>query len=92
MIPLLLLLLCAVLLLHAYAGYPASLWLLGFARRRVAPSRFSPNDELPKVSIVFSVYNEAAVLAEKLENCLALDYPADRREVVAASDASDDGS
>ena len=33
---------------------------------------------MPTVSLLVPVYNEEKVIREKIENCLALDYPADR--------------
>src|SRR5262249_41180580 len=36
--------------------------------------------------------NEADTIRQKLDHTLALDYPADRREVLVASDASDDAT
>ena len=49
-------------------------------------------EELPEVSIVIAAYNEESVLRAKLENTLAIDYPADRLDVVVVSDASTDGT
>jgi cellulose synthase/poly-beta-1,6-N-acetylglucosamine synthase-like glycosyltransferase len=40
--------------------------------------------------VIVAAYNEEAVIERRLENLLALDYPADRLEVVVTSDASTD--
>ena len=78
--------------LYSYVGYPVLLRLLG-STRRAAPTRPSPSpSDLPVVSIVSPVYNEAAVIAETLEAILRLDFPADRRQIVVVSDASTDGT
>ena len=45
---------------------------------------------LPPVSFIISAYNEEAAIGAKLENTLALDYPADRLEVIVVSDGSTD--
>ena len=45
---------------------------------------------LPPVAIVIAAYNEETVIARRLENLLALDYPADRLQIVVTSDASSD--
>jgi cellulose synthase/poly-beta-1,6-N-acetylglucosamine synthase-like glycosyltransferase len=45
---------------------------------------------LPFVSIIVIVRNGERNIAEKIENCLALDYPKDRLEVIIASDGSED--
>jgi len=76
---------------YAYAGYPALLWLL--TRRR---DTRGANDEdafdWPTISISLPAFNEAASIAGTLDALLALDYPADRRQVVVVSDASTDGT
>jgi cellulose synthase/poly-beta-1,6-N-acetylglucosamine synthase-like glycosyltransferase len=42
--------------------------------------------------MVISAYNEAAVIRQKLENAVALDYPKDLLEIVVISDASSDAT
>ncbi|MBI5451152.1 MAG: glycosyltransferase family 2 protein [Gammaproteobacteria bacterium] len=46
---------------------------------------------LPRVSLIITARNESLRIQAKLENALAVDYPADRFEIIVASDASDDG-
>ncbi|MEJ2719869.1 MAG: glycosyltransferase family 2 protein [bacterium] len=46
--------------------------------------------DLPDVSIVISVFNEEAVIEERIRNCLSLDYPREKLEIVIASDGSTD--
>jgi cellulose synthase/poly-beta-1,6-N-acetylglucosamine synthase-like glycosyltransferase len=41
---------------------------------------------------LIAAHNEELVIAERLENALALDYPKERLEVVVASDGSSDGT
>ena len=77
------------LVAHTYLIYPVLLYLLTLGRR--AP-RYASLEEWPEVAIVISAYNEEAVLRAKLENTLAIDYPADRLDVVVISDASTDGT
>jgi cellulose synthase/poly-beta-1,6-N-acetylglucosamine synthase-like glycosyltransferase len=75
------------LVIYVYAGYPLVLaaWSRVSGRRQPA----GPGD-LPHVSIVLAVRNEAARLPGRLENLFALDYPPDRIEIVVASDGSSD--
>ncbi len=75
--------------LATYAVYPVSLMLLGALRRRRPPVA---GNATPRVTLVVSAYNEAAVIRDKIENALALDYPRDRLEVMVISDGSDDGT
>ena len=44
------------------------------------------------VTVVFPAYNEEAVIAKKLDNSLALDYPPDKFDILVASDGSKDGT
>lgn len=46
--------------------------------------------ELPYVSLVIAAHNEGAVIAEKMQNCAALQYPADRLEILVACDGCSD--
>jgi cellulose synthase/poly-beta-1,6-N-acetylglucosamine synthase-like glycosyltransferase len=72
----------------AYAGYPALIALLAILR----PQCVRRADITPTVSLVIAAYNEAGHLARKLENCLQLDYPPDRLEIIVASDGSHDAT
>jgi cellulose synthase/poly-beta-1,6-N-acetylglucosamine synthase-like glycosyltransferase len=77
-----------VLLLYAYAGYP--LLLRALARWRPPAERPPPPADWPRISICVAVYNEEAQIRETLESLLAIDYPADRRQILVVSDASTD--
>jgi biofilm PGA synthesis N-glycosyltransferase PgaC len=76
----------AALVFYTYAGYPLLLWIFQFVLRR--PVKKSPIE--PSVSLLISAYNEAVVIGEKVRNSLQLDYPADKLEIVVASDGSSD--
>jgi cellulose synthase/poly-beta-1,6-N-acetylglucosamine synthase-like glycosyltransferase len=76
----------AAALLYAYAGYPALVWLVS----RLRPRAVLRGSVEPSVSVVITAYNEERDLRAKLENTLALDYPADKLEVIVASDCSSD--
>ena len=76
----------AAALLYAYAGYPALVWLVS----RVRPRAVLRGSAEPAVTVVITAYNEERDLARKLENTLALDYPADKLEIIVASDCSSD--
>ena len=75
----------AALVVYVFLGYPVVLCGLQIFRRRVRKENITPT-----VSLLVPVYNEAAVIAAKLRNALALDYPSDRLEIVIASDGSTD--
>jgi cellulose synthase/poly-beta-1,6-N-acetylglucosamine synthase-like glycosyltransferase len=73
---------------YAYAGYP--LLLAGVARVRGRRPVPAPPAEWPRVSISLPAYNEEGQIRGALDSLLALDYPADRREILVVSDASTD--
>lgn len=78
------------ILLHTYAGYPISLALLRIILGDRSRHRMGDSGWTPSVAIVISAYNEEKVIGEKVRNCLELDYPADRIEIVVVSDGSTD--
>jgi biofilm PGA synthesis N-glycosyltransferase PgaC len=73
----------------AYLGYP--LYLALWARLRPAPP-VRKASITPSVSVVIVAHNEESRLAGKIRNCLELDYPRDRLEILVASDGSTDGT
>jgi biofilm PGA synthesis N-glycosyltransferase PgaC len=73
--------------LYAYVGYPALLCLLAWLRPAPPVKRTKGT---PRVSLVIVAHNEESVIAAKLRNCLQLDYPRDRLEIVVVSDGSTD--
>jgi cellulose synthase/poly-beta-1,6-N-acetylglucosamine synthase-like glycosyltransferase len=76
----------AAFIVYAYVGYPLLLWILQFVFRK--PVRKAPIE--PSISLMISAYNEARVIASKVRNSLALDYPAEQLEIVIGSDGSTD--
>jgi cellulose synthase/poly-beta-1,6-N-acetylglucosamine synthase-like glycosyltransferase len=87
------------LVIYTYLGYPCLLFLLtgmhqlvqdlNFALRRRERRSRHPR-ELPSVSLVFSAYNEEAVVEEKMRNCAQIDYPTACLEIVVGCDGCTD--
>jgi cellulose synthase/poly-beta-1,6-N-acetylglucosamine synthase-like glycosyltransferase len=88
--------LSAGLLVYTHLGYP--LMLAGLVRLKNARRPFKPRgadlmpEALPDVSLIVPAYDEEAVIAEKVANALALDYPRERLQIVVASDGSTDAT
>jgi cellulose synthase/poly-beta-1,6-N-acetylglucosamine synthase-like glycosyltransferase len=78
--------LSAFAIIWTYIGYPLFITLL--ARWRPRPHQ--KDEIMPTVSLIVPAYNEEAVIKEKLENALALDYPRDRMEIIVVADGSTD--
>jgi cellulose synthase/poly-beta-1,6-N-acetylglucosamine synthase-like glycosyltransferase len=57
---------------------------------RVRPRPVAREEITPSVVLVVSAYDEEDVIGRRIENLLELDYPAERLEVVIASDGSTD--
>jgi len=76
------------LIAYVYVGYP----LLLAAWSRLAPRPVRRERWEPTVSLVIAARNERASIAGKVENCLALDYPAEKLQVVLSLDAPNDGT
>ena len=74
-------------LVYVYAGYPIVLWVIGFWRKFVPETR---DDYFPRVSILISARNEEKDILWKVNETLSWNYPADRLELLIASDASED--
>src|SRR6266516_1032098 len=77
------------LILWTHVGYPLA--AAGGARvRGYRPRR--DDGYLPSVALIVVAHNEEGVIARRLENALALDYPSDRLELVVTSDGSTDAT
>lgn len=71
---------------YAYVGYPLLLVLLS----RLRPRPVKSGHWTPSVTVIIAAYNEERDLAAKLQNTLALDYPASQLEIIVTSDCSSD--
>lgn len=84
----------ASLLAFAQVGYPITLWLrervLGRGDGEGAPPDADPDGDLPSVTLIVAAYREEDVIAAKVANARALDYPQDRLTVVVSCDGSPD--
>lgn len=76
--------------LYPYFGYLLVLALLG----RIAARRDRTNADapLPSVTIIIPAHNEASRIGAKVANTAALDYPADRLQVLFVNDGSTDAT
>jgi cellulose synthase/poly-beta-1,6-N-acetylglucosamine synthase-like glycosyltransferase len=75
-------------LVWTHVGYPLAIGLVARRRHR-APAAAA---EMPTVAVIVAAHDEASVILRRIANLRALDYPADRLEIVVTSDASTDGT
>jgi cellulose synthase/poly-beta-1,6-N-acetylglucosamine synthase-like glycosyltransferase len=73
-------------LVYVYVGYPMLLALI----RKLIGRAIERRDIEPRVCIFITANDEDAVMEAKLQNTLAIDYPAHLLEIVVASDGSVD--
>ena len=59
---------------------------------RLQEENSSDESKLENVSIIVSTFNEAKVIARKIENLSALDYPKQKMEIIVFDDSSTDGT
>lgn len=75
---------------YAYVVYPLLLRLVAQPGAHIQDSATAR--DWPLITLTIPCYNEAGSIAQTLEALLALDYPAERRQIIVISDASTDGT
>ncbi|MEL7222283.1 MAG: glycosyltransferase, partial [Bacteroidota bacterium] len=82
-----------ILIGFTYIGYGivVSLWVK-LRGKMIIPDNNTADEDLPAVTLLIACFNELDILAEKLENCRALDYPKDKLDILFITDGSSDGS
>ena len=85
---------CLFIVFYTYIGYGILLYLIIRIKRLVkgkkAPTPMPTDDELPTMTLMICAYNEQDIVAEKMENTRALDYPKDKFRVMWVTDGSND--
>jgi glycosyltransferase involved in cell wall biosynthesis len=88
---------CVALLLYTHVGYPLALTAAAhvLAKAPAAPGARAAAGgtaagEAPMVSLVIAAHDEGAVIAAKVANARALEWPPGRLEVIVCSDGSSD--
>lgn len=85
---------CLLIVFYTYIGYGIILYIIirlkrcfkGKPMKHVLPS----DEELPTMTLMICAYNEEDVVAEKMENTLAIDYPKDKFRIMWVTDGSND--
>ena len=81
------LIILVLLILAPYIIYPAIMLLLSY----LLPQKFpSSTGELPYVTIIIPTYNEEKVISERVKNLEALQYPAEKLQVIIIDSGSSD--
>ena len=87
---------CLLIVFYTYLGYGILLYIIIRLKRFLAgkPREAAmPDDEaLPTMTLMICAYNEEDVVAEKMANTLALDYPKDKLRIMWVTDGSNDNT
>ena len=85
---------CLLIVFYTYLGYGILLYIIIRLRRffKGKPQKtvMPQDDELPTMTLMICAYNEEDVVAEKMENTLAIDYPKDKLRIMWVTDGSND--
>lgn len=84
-----------IIVFYTYIGYGIVLYLLVKIKELfLKPKKAVLEEDLPKpeVTLFITAYNEEAMVKEKMDNCLALEYPTDKLKIVWVTDGSNDGT
>lgn len=81
----------AFIIIYTFLGYGIVITLLAYFKKKKPTEKLNDQD-LPEVTLLVAAYNEAEIIEQKVENCLSLDYPADRLNILFVTDGSDDGT
>lgn len=82
------------LIFYSYLGYGLLLWLILKLKRIIKPAPVPPppGQYLPPVTLMVPAYNEEGFIAQKIANCLELDYPEHLLEIWFITDGSSDNT
>ena len=79
---------------YTYLGYGILLYIIIRLKRlfwgKPQEAVLPPDEELPDMTLLICAYNEEDVVAEKMKNTLAIDYPKDKFRIMWVTDGSND--
>lgn len=76
-----------VIIFYVYIGYPLIIFIVALINQKTVDKN---ENYVPSVSLIISAYNEEDIIEAKLNNCLSLNYPKEKLEIIVFSDASTD--
>lgn len=78
---------------YAFLGYGILLFILINLKRLFKPKKDIKNlvdNHLPTTTLLIAAFNEEDFIEEKIQNCLAIDYPKDKFQILFITDGSSD--
>ena len=83
-----------LIVFYTYLGYGILLYIIIRLKRlfwgKPQEAVLPPDEELPDMTLLICAYNEEEVVAEKMKNTLAIDYPKDKFRIMWVTDGSND--
>ena len=83
-----------LIVFYTYIGYGILLYIIIRLKRLLKgeplQAAMPADEDLPTMTLMICAYNEEDVVAEKMENTLALDYPKDKLRIMWVTDGSND--
>src|SRR5688500_4793747 len=80
------------LLFYSYIGYGMVLYGLVILKRKIFPHKPLAEHTLPELTLVVPAYNEHSCTDQKIQNSLALNYPAGKLKFLFVTEGSTDGT
>lgn len=78
---------------YTFLGYGLLLFVLVKIKESLSkPIDYPEMKDYPDVTLFITAYNEEAIVDEKMENCLLLDYPEGKLHIVWVTDGSNDST
>lgn len=75
---------------YTYVGYGLIIYILSKGWGKNTAPKVPLENDLPEVTLLVAAYNEEKYIIQKIENSLALDYPADKFRLWVVADGSTD--
>lgn len=83
-----------LIIFYTYLGYGILLYIIIRIKRlftgKPREAAFPTDDDLPTMTLMICAYNEEDVVADKMENTRAIDYPKDKFRIMWVTDGSND--
>ncbi|WP_245964455.1 glycosyltransferase family 2 protein [Rufibacter immobilis] len=75
---------------YTYLGYGLVVWIMSKLVRSAPPVEAAAFE--PDVTLVVPAYNEASIMESKIQDCLSLEYPSEKLQIMFITDGSTDHS
>lgn len=81
---------CLFIVFYTFIGYGILLWLLVKIKESIKSPPIYQICQYQSVTLFIAAYNEESIVDSKMSNCLELDYPKEKLNIVWITDGSDD--